>query len=93
MKKLGFENISKVAGMLIFRYPMPIPASLEADITLGDWESLSVILNSANPASIDEILRFYRSARDADQCPQNWNIDEETIEVGAWTYKRPIIVA
>ena len=92
-QELGFETISKVDGLLLFRYPMAIPAPLEADITFGDWESLSVILSNTNPPSINEILRFYRSARDADQYTRNWKIDEEFIEVGTWTYKRPIIVA
>jgi hypothetical protein len=91
--KLNQSLIAQIDGMLLFRWPIAIPGTLKSDVTFGDWPSLETGLRIAGGISINTILRYYRLPRDAKQTLAQWEIGEESIVVGDWTYKRPIVVS
>ncbi len=93
MAKLGGGQISRVDGMLLFRWPLAIPGVLQEDITYSDWASLSVAVRKVEGLAIKDILRFYRFPRDAEQTMRKWEMGEERITVGEWTYRRPLVVS
>jgi len=93
MAKLGGGQISRVDGMLLFRWPLAIPGVLQEDITYSDWASLSVAVREVEGLAIKDILRFYRFPRDAEQTMRQWEVGEEHITVGEWTYRRPLVVS
>ena len=90
--RLKCVNIARADGMLLFRWPLAIPGMLQADVTYADWTSLAVGLRCVEGLAITDILRLYRLPRDADQILWQWEVGEESISVGRWTYKRPLIV-
>jgi hypothetical protein len=91
LAKLACRQISRFDGMLLFRWPLAIPGMLQEDITYGDWSSLSVAVRQVKGLTINDILRSYRLPRDAEQTVRQWEVSEEPVTVGEWTYRRPYL--
>jgi hypothetical protein len=91
--RLACGQIASLDGMLLFRWPLAIPGVLQDDITYGDWASLSVAVRQVRGLAINDIRRFYRLPRDAEQTVRQWKVGEESVAVGEWTYRRPLVVS
>ena len=89
---LAVPVVSDCTGLLLLRWPMPIPAHFTSDVILADWPSLKVILDRGIDIGIDELHRFFRHFRLASkQFSRRVIATCQDIVVGDWTYKHPVV--
>jgi hypothetical protein len=77
---------TSIQGMLLFKWPMPLPEQPDERILTIDWLSLSRNLDSSNKLTISEFIRWVRTRPDLSVQLTPLNFFAPPIKVGEWTY-------
>jgi hypothetical protein len=75
-----------VYGLILLRWPFPIPVDFQTPICAVDWPSLKQYLKNANPESVSEIFNWANKRPDF-PILQNLKWVPKEIKVRDWTYK------
>jgi hypothetical protein len=85
------KNVERIHGLLLFRWPMPIPASIDPEVKIIDWVSLSRILQQGNPVALAGLMNWVETRPDVGITTEQIKLIPEEIRVDEWTYKRFIL--
>lgn len=85
-------STAALVGVLIFRWPMPIPLEETPDVILSDWTSLKARLETPEPTTLPELVDWMRARPDCGIELERWWYETERIEVDDWAYLHPTLV-
>ena len=85
------SNPPSVTGMILTRWPLPLPMKLEPDLCITDWASLNRHLEGGQVHQIDGLVEWAKTRPDV-QAPTSSRYKPQDIKVGEWTYRRMILV-
>lgn len=92
LPSLTLANPPSVTGLILTRWPLPIPIQLDEDMRIGDWASLKRWLNQNNITTVEE-LQMWATNRPDVTAPPNFRYEPKDVQVGDWTYRRMTIVS
>jgi len=79
----------KVFGLILLRWPFPIPASFPKEFHAVDWPSLKHRLQSGEKQSVAELMEWVRTRPDVSVPPLEWK--EKVVNVDEWTYRYHVL--
>ena len=85
------SNPPTVTGMILTRWPLPLPMNLEPDLCITDWASLNRHLEGSQVSQIDGLVEWAKTRPDV-QAPTSFQYRPMDVTVGEWTYRRMILV-
>lgn len=92
LPSLSSANPPSVTGMILTRWPLPIPIQLDEDMEIGDWASLKGWLDQNNITSVEELQLWAKDRPDV-AAPKNFRYEPKDFQVGDWTYRRMLIIS
>ncbi len=75
-----------VFGLILLRWPFPIPVDFQSPICAVDWPSLKQHVENAKPNSVSEVFNWANSRPDL-HVPQNLEWTPREVKAGIWTYR------
>jgi hypothetical protein len=89
---LAVPVVSDCTGLILLRWPMPIPSNFASDVILADWPTLKALLDQGVNIGIDELRQFFQHLRLASkEFSGSVKITSQDIVVCDWTYKHPVV--
>jgi hypothetical protein len=81
----------RVGGMILSRWPLPLPVTLEDDQCIADWTSLNRHLQRSQIGHVDVLVEWAQTRPDV-EAPTSFRYRPQDFKVGEWTYRRMILV-
>jgi hypothetical protein len=79
------QRSANVFGLILPRWPLPIPVDFPEPFCAVDWPSLREHLQQGHPASIRDLMMWARNRPDV-TVPEALAWTAKQVEVGEWTY-------
>jgi hypothetical protein len=73
-------------GLILLRWPLPIPAAFGETVTAVDWPSLKQFLLGEGGSSIQSVIDWARTRPDV-TAPGVLTQSQKEVAVGEWTYR------
>lgn len=87
LAQLSIDKINGIYGMLLFRWPMPVPFKRTPDVTKLDWPSLERYLSSVENLSVVTLLEWFNNRTDILPEGSSFSTIPYEVVVDDWTYK------
>ena len=84
------QGIATVFGLILLRWPLPIPADFLEPVCAVDWPSLREYLQQAQPTSIRDLMVWARNRADL-TAPTALGWTSKDVPAGEWTYRYSVL--
>ncbi|GIP35968.1 hypothetical protein [Paenibacillus sp. J2TS4] len=85
LEKLFGKNNINIYGLLLFRWPTPIPLSSIPEVNITDWLSLQEFFSRNSNGTIQETINWIQKRDDLNEYTKQISWHTEDISVGNWT--------
>lgn len=84
------QQSATVFGLILPRWPLPIPVDFPESICAVDWPSLREHLQQTQPESISDLMIWARCRPDVN-VPKTLAWTAKKVEIGEWTYEYSVL--